>query len=245
MKSLQIFWGRNSSVLEEVQRTCSGGGWGTFGPERLVWLQWKEHWVEQQVMDDFREAKGTLILWGSQAWVRKCSCFLRFFKSSPSTFRRLNFSSHSQTQMSLNDESFFCYLLANSPSSLKEWSPPVPSLVALIVPYRLFWAIKTLGPPAAHTQQDVTLLLSPRWNVPLLEEKTALSSHPLETQRAIARGGSWETGPAGSISAPFLWEPEVPTRWDPWGVVSVFSTGGQGAEGKQLKGGNDLYILST
>lgn len=59
MKSLQISWGRNSSVLEEAQRACSGGGWGTLGPERPVWLQWKEHWVEQQVVDDLREAKGT------------------------------------------------------------------------------------------------------------------------------------------------------------------------------------------
>lgn len=102
-------------------------------------------------MDGFREAKGTLILWGVQAWVRKCSYFLRFLKNSPSTFRHLNFSSHSQIQMPLNDESFFCYLLTNSSSSLKEWSPLVPSPVALIAPYRLFWAIKTLGPPAAHT----------------------------------------------------------------------------------------------
>lgn len=175
---------------------------------------------------------------GKKVFLRK---HLRFLKNSPSTCRHLNFSSHSQTQMPLNDESFFCYLLSNSSSSLKGWSLLVPSPVALIVPYRLFWAIKTLGPPAAHTQQDVTLLLSPRWNVPLLEEKTALSSHPLETQREIARGGSWETHPAGSILAPFLWEPEVPTRWYPWGVVSVSSTGGQGTEGKQLKVGNDLY----
>ena len=38
VKSLQISWGRNSSVLEEVQRKSVVGVWGTLGPARPVCL---------------------------------------------------------------------------------------------------------------------------------------------------------------------------------------------------------------